>query len=164
MQKEKKHLLIVLDEYGGTSGIVSMEDAIEEVVGEIYDEHDDEEPTKTPITKISENKYVVDPEMSVEDLYDFLEIEHLPETNYSSVGGMLYELSEKLPAVGEKYTVTAIDDILNEHNDYVRTITVLTFTITKMDERRIVELELEVKRGTDGEIINNKSSDKKEEN
>ena len=164
MQKEKKHLLIVLDEYGGTSGIVSMEDAIEEVVGEIYDEHDDEEPTKTPITKISDDKYTVDPEMSVEDLYDYLEIEHLPETSYSSVGGMLYELSETLPAVGEKYTVTAIDDILNEHNDYVRTITNLTFTITKMDERRIVELELEVKRGTDGEIINKESSDKKEEN
>lgn len=159
MQKEKKHLLIVLDEYGGTSGIVSMEDAIEEVVGEIYDEHDDEEPTKTPITKIDENKYTVDPETSVEDLYDYLEIEHLPETNYSSVGGMLYELSETLPEVGAKYTVTAIDDILNEHNDYVQTITVLNFTITKMDERRIVELELDVTRGTDGEPIENKKDD-----
>lgn len=159
MQKEKKHLLIVLDEYGGTSGIVSMEDAIEEVVGEIYDEHDDEEPTKTPITKIDENKYIVDPETSVEDLYDYLEIEHLPETNYSSVGGMLYELSETLPEVGAKYTVTAIDDILNEHNDYVQTITVLNFTITKMDERRIVELELDVTRGTDGEPIENKKDE-----
>lgn len=149
MQKEKKHLLIVLDEYGGTSGIVSMEDAIEEVVGEIYDEHDDEEPSKTLITKIAENKYAIDPDVSVEDLYDFLEIEHLPETNYSSVGGMIYELSETLPEIGMQYTVTAVDDILNEHNDYVQTITTLNFTISKVDERRIVELELEVVRSSE---------------
>lgn len=168
MQKEKKHLAIVLDEYGGTSGIVSMEDALEEVVGEIYDEHDDEEPTTTPITKVAENKYTLDPEMSVEDLYDYLEIEHLPETKYSSVGGMLYELSETVPTIGEKYVVTAIDDILNEHNDYVQTITTLTFTITKMDERRIEELSLEVSRASDEDEGNKKSDedkkdDKKEE-
>ena len=151
MQKEKKHLAIVLDEYGGTSGIVSMEDAIEEVVGEIYDEHDDEEPTKPLITKVGENKYILDPEMSVEDLYDYLEIEHLPEGNYASVGTMLYELSEKLPTVGEKFTIKAIDDVLNEHNDYVQIVTTLTFTITKMDERRIDELLLEVERGSQNE-------------
>lgn len=151
MQKEKKHLAIVLDEYGGTSGIVSMEDAIEEVVGEIYDEHDDEEPTKSLITKVGENKYILDPEMSVEDLYDYLEIEHLPEGNYSSVGTMLYEFSEKLPTVGEKFTIKAIDDVLNEHNDYVQIVTTLTFTITKMDERRIDELSLEVERGSQTE-------------
>lgn len=151
MQKEKKHLAIVLDEYGGTSGIVSMEDAIEEVVGEIYDEHDDEEPTKPLITKVGENKYILDPEMSVEDLYDYLEIEHLPEGNYASVGTMLYEFSEKLPTVGEKFTIKAIDDVLNEHNDYVQIVTTLTFTITKMDERRIDELSLEVERGSQTE-------------
>lgn len=159
MQKEKKHLLIVLDEYGGTSGIVSMEDAIEEVVGEIYDEHDDEEPTQTPITKIDENKFTIDPELSVEDLYDYLEIEHLPETKYSSVGGMIYELSETLPEIGGKFTVTAIDDVLNEHNDYVQTITVLNFTITKIDERRIVELELEVSRGSGDEQSENNTEE-----
>lgn len=151
MQKEKKHLAIVLDEYGGTSGIVSMEDAIEEVVGEIYDEHDDEEPTKPLITKVGENKYILDPEMSVENLYDYLEIEHLPEGNYASVGTMLYEFSEKLPTVGEKFTIKAIDDVLNEHNDYVQIVTTLTFTITKMDERRIDELSLEVERGSQTE-------------
>lgn len=151
MQKEKKHLLIVLDEYGGTSGIVSMEDAIEEVVGEIYDEHDDEEPSQTPITKIDENNFIIDPELSVEDLYDYLEIEHLPETKYSSVGGMIYELSETLPEIGEKFTVTAIDDILNEHNDYVQTVTILNFTISKIDERRIVELHLNVVRGSEND-------------
>lgn len=151
MQKEKKHLAVVLDEYGGTSGIVSMEDALEEMVGEIYDEHDDEDDIIEPIKEISENTYVLDPEVSVEDLYDKLEIEHLPETKYSSVGGMLYEMSENVPEEGDKISTTAIDDILNEHNDYVQTVTTLHFTISKMEDRRITEITLIVERQSEQE-------------
>ena len=153
MQKEKKHLAIVLDEYGGTSGIVSMEDALEEMVGEIYDEHDDQ-VTQEPIVKVSDNEYIVDPDVNIEDLYDELEIEHLPETSYSSVGGMLYELSESVPELNQEFTVTAIDDILNEHNDYVQTITTLYFTITKMEDRRITEIKLIVERHSEEDSEN----------
>jgi len=152
MQKEKKHLAIVLDEYGGTSGLVTMEDALEEMVGEIYDEHD-EVTTIEPIVKISDTEYIVDPDVNVKDLYDELEIEHLPETSYSSIGGMLYELSDSVPELNQEFKVTAIDDILNEHNDYVQTITTLYFTITKMEDRRITEIKLLVERqsGDDSE-------------
>lgn len=145
MQKEKKHLTIVLDEHGGTSGIVSMEDALEEMVGEIYDEHDEEDDIE-PIQKISDTEYILNPEVSIEDLYKELEIEHLPESSYSSLGGMLYEMSESVPELNAVFNVTAIDDILNEHNDYVQTITELTYTITKMEERRITEVHLLVNR------------------
>ena len=91
MQKEKKHLAIVLDEHGGTSGLVTMEDALEEMVGEIYDEHDEVE--SAPIMKNGENAFKIDPEITIEDLFEYLEIEHLPESDYNSVGGMLYEMS-----------------------------------------------------------------------
>ena len=148
MQKEKKHLAIVLDEYGGTSGIVTMEDAQEGVVGEIYDEHDDEIITE-PIKKTGENKYLIDADVSVEDLYDFLEIEHLPETKYSSVGGMVYELLETPPAPNATVIVNAVDDILNEHNDYVQISATLKFTITKTEDNRITQLALEVTRTSD---------------
>ncbi len=145
MQKEKNLISIVLDEYGGTSGIVTMEDALEEMVGEIYDEHDDEE-VHEPIHPAGDNTYILDPDVSVEDLYDYLEIEHLPETAYSSVGGMLYEMSEGVPAEGKQIEVVAVDDVLNAHNDYVQTITNLSFTITKMEDRRIAEIRLVVDR------------------
>jgi len=144
MQKEKKHLAIVVDEYGGTSGIVTMEDALELMVGEIYDEHDEAE--EVPIQKLGENKYRVNPDISVEDLFEFLEIEHLPETRYPSVAGMIYELSETLPEKGTIINITAIDDILNEHNDYVSTIAELTFTVESVEDNRIKKVTLVVKK------------------
>lgn len=144
MQKEKKHIAIVYDEYGGTSGIVTMEDALEEMVGEIYDEHDEAEDA--PIIKMSENKFRVDPDVSVEDLFEFLQIEHLPETNYPSVGGIIYELSETLPEKGTVVKVTAVDDVLNEKNDYVSMIADLTFTVEKVEDNRIQKVVLTVER------------------
>ena len=103
--------------------------------------------------EISDTEYIVDPDVNVKDLYDELEIEHLPETSYSSIGGMLYELSDSVPELNQEFKVTAIDDILNEHNDYVQTITTLYFTITKMEDRRITEIKLLVERqsGDDSE-------------
>jgi len=144
MQKEKKHIAIVYDEYGGTSGLVTMEDALEEMVGEIYDEHDEFE--EAPIAELAENKFRVDPDVSVEDLFEYLKIEHLPETTYPSVGGMIYELSETLPEKGTVVKVTAIDDVLNEKNDYVSMIADLTFTVEKVEDNRIQKVLLEVSR------------------
>ena len=90
MQKEKKHLLIVLDEYGGTSGIVSMEDAIEEVVGEIYDESDND--TK-PCVKNKDGSYIVDGQMNLEDFCTLFDIDYDKlETEYVTGGGYCIEL------------------------------------------------------------------------
>lgn len=145
MQREKKHMAIVLDEHGGTSGLVSMEDALEEMVGEIYDEHDEEMPTQM-LVELDENKYKVDPEMEIEKLFEELGIEHLPETEYSTVGGLLYEQVANLPEEGSVVKIQTIDDILDEHNNYIQKVADLTFTITKMDDRRIKEVELEISR------------------
>lgn len=146
MQNSKKHLAIVVDEYGGTSGLVTMEDALEEVVGEIYDEHDEAE--QEPIIKLSENKFRIDPDVSVEELFEYLEIEHLPETQYSSVGGMIYELLETLPTVGATVKIQTIDDILNEHNDYESIVADLTFTVEACEDDRITDISLVVERNT----------------
>lgn len=144
MQSTKKHLAIVVDEHGGTSGLVTMEDALEEVVGEIYDEHD--EKAKDPIIKLSDNTFKIDPETDIQTLFDYLEIEHLPETDYSTVGGLIFGLLEDIPKVGDIAKVTTVDDVLNEHNNYVSTIADLTFVVDACDNDRITETTLTVDR------------------
>lgn len=144
MQSTKKHLAIVVDEHGGTSGLVTMEDALEEVVGEIYDEHD--EKAQEPIIKLSDNSFKVDPETDIQTLFDYLEIEHLPETDYSTVGGLIFGLLEDIPKVGDVAKVTAVDDVLNEHNNYVSTIADLTFVVDACDNDRITETTLTIER------------------
>lgn len=144
MQKTKKHLAIVIDEFGGTSGIVTMEDALEEMVGEIYDEHDEAEDA--PVIKLDENKYRVDADISVEDLFDYLHIEHLPETTYPSVGGMIYELADEVPKKGLTVKITAIDDVLNEKNEYISMIADLTFVVDEVEDNRIKKVILTIAR------------------
>lgn len=144
MQKTKKHLAVVIDEFGGTSGIVTMEDALEEMVGEIYDEHDETEAV--PVIKLDENKYRVNADISVEDLFDYLKIEHLPETTYPSVAGMIYELADSVPQKGLTVKITAIDDVLNEKNEYISMIADLTFVADEVEDNRIKQVILTISR------------------
>ena len=139
MQIEKTHFAIVSDEYGGTSGVVTMEDALEELVGEIYDEYDDEEIEK--ITKIDENKYLLSSDMEVEELYEELKLGFPPYSKYSNIGGMLYEASEVTPYEGMKLTFDAEyeeESIENPVHIFYR----LEYTIKKVENRRIRLVEL----------------------
>ena len=139
MQKSKKHMAIVLDEYGGTSGIVCMEDAIEEMVGEIYDEHDTTDDEKEFVDKKNENEYIVDPDMGLKDLFQLLEIEHLPETEYASVGGFLFELSEDLPTEGKVIVYKTIDERIVD-GVYESVLVEVHFTLAKVEDNRIKEI------------------------
>lgn len=143
MQKTKKHMAIVLDEHGGTSGIVSMEDAIEEMIGEIYDEHDDVIMVDQ-IKKLKDNVYLVDAETSLDDLFEELEIEHLPETEYNSLGGYLFALAEQLPQINQSYIFKTIDEKLDKNGLYIQVPVELNFTITRIKDRRIREVRVEV--------------------
>ena len=141
MQSSKKHMAIVLDEHGGTSGIVCMEDAIEEMVGEIYDEHDEEE--KEFCDKKNDNEYIVDPDMDLKDFFEMLEIEHLPDTTYTSVGGFLFDLSEELPTQGKVIVYKTIDERI-ENGVYVSVLVEIHFTLTKVEDNRIKEIFVKV--------------------
>jgi len=100
-QKEKTHIAIVVDEYGGTSGMITLEDIIEEIVGEIQDEFDEEERL---YRKISENSFEFDAKIPIDDLNEILEI-NLPENeDYESLGGYLYDLFGEVPEMGDKKT------------------------------------------------------------
>jgi len=97
-QREKHHMAIVVDEYGGTSGLITLEDLIEEIVGDIQDEHDKEPPL---FKKISDNVYSVDPKIDLHDLNDSLEINLPTEGKYDSLGGFILSLTGYVPEIGE---------------------------------------------------------------
>ena len=141
MQSSQKHMAIVLDEHGGTSGIVCMEDAIEEMVGEIYDEHDDE--VKEYVDKKNDHEYVVDPDMDLKDFFEMLEIEHLPDTSYNSVGGFLFDLSEELPVENKVIKYKTIDERIVD-GVYVSVLVEVHFTLTKVEDNRIKEIFVRV--------------------
>lgn len=141
MQSAKKHMAIVLDEYGGTSGIVCMEDAIEEMVGEIYDEHD--EDAKELVDKKNDHEYVVDPEMNLKDFFEMLEIEHLPNTDYTSLGGFLFDLSEELPEKDKVIVYKTIDERVVD-GVYVSVLVEIHFTLTRVEDNRIKEIFVKV--------------------
>ncbi len=136
LQRESIHLAIVAGEFGGTSGIVTMEDALEELVGEIYDEHDDVEDEM--IVQIKENKYILDADLDLEDLFDYLEMNVEPESNYSTVGGWLYEQFEDSPEE-EDYYIYNVDLTHLEKGRYQ-----LKFVIKDIKERRISSVNLTI--------------------
>ncbi len=108
-KRRKVHIAIVVDEYGGTSGIVCLEDIIEEIVGDIQDEFDNE---VEEIVKISDNTYVCDARVNIEDLNAKLNL-NLPEENFDTLGGFVFDLLGKIPVKYEKVKYKNIDFIIN---------------------------------------------------
>lgn len=99
LQKNKTHLAIVVDEFGGTEGIVTLEDILEELVGEIWDEHDE---VQVDIEQLSENEYLVQGSMSLDDFYDYFDIHHR-EKDISTVNGWIMKNIDKIPQVGDTF-------------------------------------------------------------
>ena len=99
MQRSKVHLAVVIDQYGGTKGIITLEDIIEELVGEIYDEDDE---IVNNVVKIGDDKYEVAGDLSVNDMLEILGLdEALVDTDYTSVGGWVTDVMEHIPDAGE---------------------------------------------------------------
>ena len=98
LQKNKKQLAIVIDEYGGTAGIVTMEDILEELVGNIFDEYDDIE---NEFEKIDENTFRISGSVSIAELNKILKVD-IPEGEYDTLSGYLIELLGRIPEDDEK--------------------------------------------------------------
>lgn len=107
MKDYSVNFTVVLDEYGATAGLITFEDLLEEIVGEIRDEYDSEEEEQ--IQQIGESEYVIEGSMKLDDINDALDI-HLCSEDYDSIGGIIIELLDHLPVVGE--SVTTPDGIL----------------------------------------------------
>ena len=115
-QEKKLHLAIVVDEYGGTAGLITLEDILEEILGEIRDEYDKEE---SPVSKINDNSFLVLGKMPVSDLYELLQLkELLPEGEFETVAGLILNYSGHIPKEGysfqlENYKFT-VKEVINK--------------------------------------------------
>jgi CBS domain containing-hemolysin-like protein len=123
LQKTKSHMAVVSGEFGDTVGIITMEDILEELVGEIWDEHDE---VLTDITEIGENVYKVLGSVTVNDLCDYFDLDEI-ESDSTTVGGWVIEMLGKVPSEGDELTYEN-----------------LQITVTQTDSRRITELKIVV--------------------
>jgi len=122
---EKQHMAIVIDEYGASAGVVTMEDVLEEVVGEIYDEHDEEEQL---IMKKGNNIYEVRADIAMDELLDHIDVKlNENEDDMGTVGSWLYSKLEDIPNIGDEHTQGQ-----------------LKFTITSVEEKRIKHVKIEI--------------------
>lgn len=99
-QKQGMHMAVVLDEYGGTAGLVTIEDILEELVGEITDEY--EPTTPAEVQRIDDHTVEVDARMSIEDLNDLLPISLPDDQDFETIGGFVFSTLGKIPTVGER--------------------------------------------------------------
>lgn len=143
MQDEKKHFAIVSDEYGGTSGVVTMEDALEELVGEIYDEYDQDEEDPFLI-KMSEDIYRLSADLELNELYEVLDVGPPPLDRFLTVGSFVYELCEGLPEKNQKVEVTSTKTVFIE-DEFKDLKYLLIFELIQVENRRIRELYVTVK-------------------
>ena len=141
LQKEKTHIAVVLDEYGGTLGIVTMEDILEELVGEIWDEHDEVEEE---IQEIGENTYLVDGSTNLDDMSERFDVEL--ETESGTLASYVMEKFGGVPEVGQNYT---------DEN--------MSITIREMDVQRIISAEITVFPKADENDEEDEKSEEREE-
>ena len=134
MQRHKVHMAVVIDEYGGTAGIVTIEDLMEEIMGNIFDEYDEDE---VDFEKLDEDTYRIGGSVSLDAVEDYLDVE-LPTDTYETLCGFMMGRLDRVPLDGEKPEI--------EYGGY-------TFRAERVDGRRITEVIVKKKGPYDARLV-----------
>ena len=122
LREQHHHMAVVVDEYGGTEGIITLEDILEELVGEIWDEHDE---VTEDFRKQSDGSWLVSGSASVDDLYEELDLPEEEDIDSNTVNGLVQEKTCRLPKVGDRFTLGSYDGV-----------------VTRTAKRRVTEVRL----------------------
>ena len=125
LQKDKVHMAVVIDEYGGTSGIVTIEDLLEEIVGNIFDEHDEEDENE--VIQLDEHTFLMEGTLSLHDVERYIDVE-FPTEEYDTLSGFLIGQIGSIPNVQERQHTIKLDDYI--------------FTVEAADEKRITKVKV----------------------
>lgn len=141
MQARKAHMAIVMDEYGGTAGLVTIEDILEEIVGEIQDEYD--RPVEQLVVKSEDGTYIMDARLGLHDFDDEVGVELPAPEGVETVGGLLYQVMGRIPEVGETVSVKPVQpDKDGEIAGEVPPVTLVTFKVLEVEENRIGKVQV----------------------
>ena len=123
LQEKQLHMAIVTDEYGSTAGLVTLEDILEEIVGDIWDEHDE---IVEEIKEVGEGEYEVSGMANVEKLFDELDMDTDEELDTVTVNGWAMTILEKIPEVGDRFEYNGLDvEVLNMDGRRIETLRVI---------------------------------------
>ena len=151
LKNVKQLMRNVSGEYNDTLGLVTMEDALEEIVGEIYDEHDEGSVKQKLITKINDNTYMVDGDMFVSDMFEEIGLGEAPE-GASKLSTWMFESQEDLPKIGDKMTYISCFTDQNENGEYEDYAKKIVLEIVEVDDRRIETVKVTVDDATEEEV------------
>ncbi|MGI6734618.1 MAG: hemolysin family protein [Bacilli bacterium] len=115
-KQTKNHIAIVIDEYGGTEGIITMEDILEEIIGEIWDEVDE---VDEPIVKLNEGHYIIDGGVNIEDFFELFKLTEDEDNEYDTVAGWCLEMLDRFAKVGDTFTYETITVKIVEIDGFV---------------------------------------------
>lgn len=129
LQKEKCHMAIVIDEYGGTEGVITMEDILEELVGEIYDEHDEVEES---IRKVSDNDYIVKGDLEIKDLFEVFDLKLPEDYDFVTTSGWVIHNLDKMADKGDTFTYENLKVLVVDCDEKI--VNKIKITVLKEDE------------------------------
>jgi putative hemolysin len=154
MQQQKKHIAIAIDEYGGTAGLVTIEDVLEEIVGNIFDEHDEPEDSPEEIVELAPNVYLIEGSMHLEELKKRLLIQ-LPLEDFDTLGGFVIGLLGKIPSEDEHYEIgwSPNSESDDDSGDRETPIEQYKFEIIELIGKRVAKVKLTISKESNAEAI-----------